>query len=155
MRYAIVADFDEKKMRTGAAAFIAVSRRARTVTENGYEGGAMRKRIAMLAAAVSAAVLLVLVGATLAFGGPGARLINDDGVWVKAGSLDDGKDLQPQASITLDRAISSARKAASGSLGQVDLEHYRGRLVYMVDVGDQEVRVDAASGNVVAISPRD
>jgi hypothetical protein len=121
----------------------------------GTKGGAMRKRIALLAAAVSAAVLLVLVGATLAFGGPGSRLINDDGVWVKPGSLDDGKDLQPQASITLARAIASARTAASGSLGQVDLEHYRGRLVYMVDVGDQEVRVDAANGNVVAISPRD
>ena len=115
----------------------------------------MRNRIAAIAAAVSAAVLLVLVGATLAFGGPGARLINDDGVWVKPGSLDDGKDLQPQASISLDRAIASAQKAAAGDLGQVDLEHYRGRLVYMVDVGSQEVRVDAANARVVAISPRD
>ena len=111
----------------------------------------MKKRIAVIAVAV----LLVLVGATLAFGGPGARLINDDGVWVKPGSLDDGKDLQPQASITLSQAIASAKKAASGGLGQVDLEHYRSRLVYMVDVGDQEVRVDAANGDVVAISPRD
>jgi hypothetical protein len=115
----------------------------------------MKKRIAVIAVAVSAAVLLVLVGATLAFGGPGARLIHDDGVWVKPGSLDDGKDLQPQAAISLDRAIASAQKAASGDLGQVDLEHYRGRLVYMVDVGNQEVRVDAANGRVVAISPRD
>ena len=115
----------------------------------------MKKRIAAIAVAVSAAVLLVLAGATLAFGGPGARLINDDGVWVKPGSLDDGKDLQPQASIALDQAIVSARSASSGSLGQVDLEHYRGRLVYMVDVGSHEVRVDAENGNVVAISPRD
>ena len=115
----------------------------------------MQKRIAVIAAVVSAAVLLVLVGATLAFGGPGARLINDDGVWVKPGSLDDGKDLQPQASITLEQAIASAREAASGPLDQVDLEHYRGRVVYMVDVGNQEVRVDAANGDVVAISPRD
>ena len=111
----------------------------------------MKKGIAVLAAAV----LLVLVVATLAFGGPGARLINDDGMWVKPGSLDDGKNLRPQASITLERAIASAQKAASGDLGQVDLEHYRNRLVYMVDVGDQEVRVDAANGGVVAISPRD
>ena len=111
----------------------------------------MKKRIAVLAAAI----LLVLVVATLAFGGPGARLINDDGVWVKPGSLDDGKDLRPQASITLEQAIASAQKAASGDLGQVDLEHYRNRLVYMVDVGNQEVRVDAANGGVVAISPRD
>lgn len=111
----------------------------------------MKKRIAVIATAV----LLVLVGATLAFGGPGARLIDDDGAWVRPGSLDDGKNLQPQASITLDRAIASAQKAAAGDLGQVDLEHYRNRLVYMVDVGNQEVRVDAANGNVVAISPRD
>jgi uncharacterized membrane protein YkoI len=111
----------------------------------------MKKRIAVIATAV----LLVLVGATLAFGGPAVRLIDDDGVWVKPGQLDDGKDLQPQASITLDRAIASARKAASGDLGQVDLEHYRNQLVYMVDVGNQEVRVDAVNGNVVAISPRD
>jgi uncharacterized membrane protein YkoI len=115
----------------------------------------MKKRIALIAAAVSAAVLLVLVGATIAFGGPGARLINDDGVWVKPGSLDDGKDLRPQASLTLDQAIASAKKAATGELGQVDLEHYSGRLVFMVDVGDQEVRIDAANGDVVAISPRD
>ena len=53
------------------------------------------------------------------------------------------RNLQPQASITLGQAIASAQKAAAGPLGQVDLEHYRNRLVYMVDVGDQEVRVDA------------
>jgi len=115
----------------------------------------MKKRIAVIAAAVSAAFLLVLVGATLAFGGPGTQLINDDGVWVKPGSLDDGKDLRPPASITLDQAIARAQKAASGDLGQVDLEHYRSRLVYMVDVGNQEVRVDATNGEVVAISSRD
>ena len=111
----------------------------------------MKNRIAV----IMVAALTVLVGATLAFGGPGARLINDDGVWVKPGSLDDGKELQPQASITLAQAIASARGAASGPLDQVDLEHYRGRVVYMVDVGNQEVRVDAANGEVVAISPRD
>ena len=53
------------------------------------------------------------------------------------------------------RAIASAQKAASGQVGQVDLEHYGSRIVYMVDVGNQEVRVDAANGDVVAISPRD
>lgn len=115
----------------------------------------MKKRIALIVSALAATAVLLLVGATLAFGGPGARLIEDDGVWVKPGSLDDGKNLQPQASITLDRAVASAQKAASGPLGQVDLEHYRNRLVYMVDVGDQEVRVDAASGNISAISRRD
>ena len=115
----------------------------------------MKKRIALILTGVVGAAVLLLGGATVAFGGPGSRLIEDDGAWVKPGSLDDGKDLRPQASITLVQAIASAQKAAAGPLGQVDLEHYRNRLVYMVDVGDQEVRVDAANGNVAAISPRD
>jgi uncharacterized membrane protein YkoI len=37
----------------------------------------------------------------------------------------------------------------------VDLEHYGGRIVYMVDVGDQEVRVDATDGSIAAISQSD
>jgi uncharacterized membrane protein YkoI len=110
----------------------------------------MKKKLVVLIAAAA----LMLVGATLAFGGPG-RLIYDDGAYVKPGSLDDGKELRPQASITLRQAIATAQNAASGSVGQVDLEHFQSRLVYMVDVGNQEVRVDAANGDVAAISPRD
>ena len=97
---------------------------------------------------------LMLIGATLAFGGPG-RLIYDDGAYVKPGSLDDGKELRPQASITLQQAIAAARNAASGSLGQVDLEYYEGRLVYTVDVGDHEVKVDAANSRIDGVVPRD
>jgi uncharacterized membrane protein YkoI len=110
----------------------------------------MRKKLVVLAVAAA----LMLIGATLAFGGPG-RLIYDDGAYVKPGSLDDGKELRPQASITLQRAIAAAQTAASGSLGQVDLEHYEGRLVYTVDVGDHEVKVDAANGRIDGIVPRD
>jgi uncharacterized membrane protein YkoI len=111
----------------------------------------MKKRIAVAVVAV----VLVLGGATYAFGGGPSGLIWDDGAYYKPGSLDDGKDLQSQTTISLARAIRSAQRAASGSLGQVDLEHYRGRIVYMVDVGDQEVRVDARDGSIAAISPRD
>ena len=110
----------------------------------------MKKKLVVLAVVAA----LMLVGATLAFGGPG-RLIYDDGAYVKPGSLDDGKELRPHASITLQQAIAVARNAASGSLGQVDLEHQGSRIVYSVDVGNQEVRVDADDGNVVAIGPRD
>jgi uncharacterized membrane protein YkoI len=110
----------------------------------------MRKKLVVLAVAAA----LMLIGATLAFGGP-ARLIYDDGAYVKPGSLDDGKELRPQASITLQRAIAAAQTTASGSLGQVDLEHYEGRLVYTVDVGDHEVKVDAANGRIDGIVPRD
>jgi uncharacterized membrane protein YkoI len=110
----------------------------------------MKKKLVVLAIAVA----LMLIGATLAFGGPG-RLIYDDGAYVKPGSLDDGKDLRPQASITLQQAIAAAGNAATGSLGQVDLEHYEGRLVYTVDVGDHEVKVDAATGHIDGVVPRD
>jgi uncharacterized membrane protein YkoI len=113
----------------------------------------MRKRLVIAVAALVAAVL-VFGGATFALGGgPGG--IWDDNHFAKPGSLDDGKDLLPQTKIPLAQAISAAQHAASGSLGQVDLEHFDGRIVYMVDIGNQEVRVDAANGKVVAISPRD
>jgi uncharacterized membrane protein YkoI len=110
----------------------------------------VKKKLVVLALAAA----LMLIGATLAFGGPG-RLIYDDGAYVKPGSLDDGKELRPPASITLIQAVAAAQKAASGSLGQVDLEHYGGRIVYTVDVGDHEVKVDAANGRIDGVVPRD
>jgi uncharacterized membrane protein YkoI len=111
----------------------------------------MRRRF-LLAVAVTA--LFVLVGATFAFGGA-LGLIWDDGHYAKPGSLDDGKELLSQTKITLPQAVAAARKAQSGQLGQVDLEHYGGRIVYMVDVGSNEVRVDATDGSIAAISPHD
>ena len=111
----------------------------------------MRRRVIVVAVV---AALLVLVGATFAFGGP-KGLIWDDGHYAKPGTLDDGKDLLTQTNVSLATAVVAAQSTASGALGQVDLEHFRGGIVYSVDVGDQEVRVDAAKGKVVAISPRD
>ena len=97
-------------------------------------------------------VVLALAGATLAIGG--GTGIWDDNHFAKPGSLDDGKDLLPLTKISLAQANAAAQNAVDGSLGQVDLERYQGRVVYMVDVGDREVRVDAANGQVVAVSPR-
>lgn len=113
----------------------------------------MKKRIALIFTSLTAAAVFVLVGATFAFGGP-RGLILDDGHFVQPGSLDDGKDLRSQTSISLKQAVANAQRTASGSLGQVDLEHYGSRLVYSVDVGNQEVRVDAANGTVLAIGPQ-
>ena len=112
----------------------------------------MRRRLVIVLVAVVAIALVG--GAALAVGG-GRSLIWDDGHYAKPGSLDDGKDLLPQTKIPLAQAVETARHAASGSLGQVDLEHYGARIVFVADVGNQEVRVDAATGDVVAISPRD
>lgn len=66
-----------------------------------------------------------------------------------AGKLDDGKDLLPQASITIEQAIAAAQTAATGDIGEIDLEDYNGKLVFNVDVGDQDVKVDAATGAVL------
>lgn len=111
----------------------------------------MRRRVIVVAVL---AALVLLAGATFAFGGP-KGLIWDDGHYAKPGALDDGKDLLAQTQISLATAVATAQSAASGALGQVDLEHFRGAIVYTVDIGNQEVRVDAANGKVVAISPRD
>jgi len=71
-----------------------------------------------------------------------------------ASRLDDGGSLLPQARISEEQAISAAQSAGSGALNEVDLEHYRGRLVFSVDVGASDVKVDAATGKVLG-SPQD
>jgi uncharacterized membrane protein YkoI len=71
------------------------------------------------------------------------------------GKLDDGTDLLPQAKLTIPEAVAAAQIAASGKIGEVDLEHYSGRLVFNVDVGDKDVKVDAATGAVVASTSDD
>jgi uncharacterized membrane protein YkoI len=76
--------------------------------------------------------------------------LGDNESQVPAGTLDDGKDLLPQAGITIDQAIKAAQGANTGSLGEVDLEHYKGQLVFNVDIGDHDVKVDAANGNILS-----
>jgi uncharacterized membrane protein YkoI len=69
--------------------------------------------------------------------------------------LDDGKDLLPQAKISEEQAIRAAQSAASGNLNEVDLEHLDGRLVWNVDVGKKDVKVDASTGDVVKVDADD
>jgi uncharacterized membrane protein YkoI len=108
----------------------------------------------LLIATLAAATAVTLVFTTGAIGG--ARgLIFDDGAFYQPGSLDDGKDLLPQTTVSLAAADAAAQRVAEGTLGQVDLEHFGDRIVYSVDVGSQEVRVDADSGLVVDVRPRD
>jgi uncharacterized membrane protein YkoI len=63
--------------------------------------------------------------------------------------LDDGKQYLSQAKISEQQAIAAAQQAASGGLNEVDLEHYNGRLAWNVDVGPNDVKVDAATGRVL------
>jgi uncharacterized membrane protein YkoI len=69
--------------------------------------------------------------------------------------LDDGKQYLPQAAISEQQAIAAAQQAATGGLNEVDLEHAGGRLVWNVDVGSSDVRVDAATGRVVGVAHDD
>jgi uncharacterized membrane protein YkoI len=100
-------------------------------------------RTKIIGASAGLAALGVATGVAFASGG-------------NAGSrLDDGKDLLPQSKVTEQQAIDAARGAASGGLNEVDLEHYNGRLVWNVDVGSSDVKVDAGSGQVVAANEDD
>lgn len=74
---------------------------------------------------------------------------------VAAGTLDDGQELLPLAQITIDEAIAAAQGAASGAIGEIDLEYVGDVLVYNVDVGRHDVKVDAASGGVLAVDADD
>src|SRR3989304_455832 len=79
----------------------------------------------------------------------------DDEAQVPSGTLDDGKDLLPQARITIDAAIAAAQSAATGPVGEVDLEQANGRLVFNVDVGEKDVKVDASDGSIVSADAED
>jgi uncharacterized membrane protein YkoI len=98
----------------------------------------------VIAGALTAAALgLGAVGVAWAAGSGGAS------------RLDDGKALLPQATITEQQATAAALTAASGALNEVDLEHAGGRLVFNVDVGAADVKVDAATGEVVRVDHDD
>ena len=105
----------------------------------------LKKRI------VIALAIVTLVGAA----GGGLSLMSNEASAGRGGVLDDGKELLPQAGITLAEAIAAAQTAASGPLDEVDLEYWQGRLVFNVDVGDKDVKVDAATGEVLAADEDD
>src|SRR5262245_18110519 len=88
--------------------------------------------------------------AAVVAGGAGVAAASGDSSPSGPSRLDDGKDLLSQSQITEAQAIAAAKGAASGDLNEVDLEHRDGKLVWNVDVGTRDVKVDAASGRVVA-----
>jgi uncharacterized membrane protein YkoI len=103
-------------------------------------------RTKLIAVTAAAAALGLTATAFAAAGGGGA-----------AGSsrLDDGKALLPQATVTEAQAIAAAQSAAQGGLNEVDLEHAGGKLVFNVDVGRHDVKVDAHTGKVVSVDGDD
>jgi uncharacterized membrane protein YkoI len=107
----------------------------------------MRRRMTVVVAVVAA--LAVAATAVASGAHHRARTVT------AASRLDDGKDLLPQATITEAQAIAAAQTATSGALDEVDLEQAGGRLVFNVDVGNHDVKVDAANGRVVSVDQDD
>jgi uncharacterized membrane protein YkoI len=102
----------------------------------------MRRKVIAVVAALAA--VSAVTGVALASGGTSA-----------SSRLDDGQDLLGQAKITERQAIAAAQTAASGQLNEVDLERHDGRLVFTVDVGSHDVKVDATTGDVVSSAEDD
>lgn len=69
--------------------------------------------------------------------------------------IDDGDELLPLTEITIQQAISAAEVAAPGAIGEIDVEYFRDHLVFNVDVGDVDVKVDALDGSVLAADTTD
>lgn len=71
------------------------------------------------------------------------------------GTLTDGSDLLPRATISVDQAIQAAQAAAQGALGQIELADSDGTLAFDVEIGNQDVVVDASNGSIISVDPRD
>jgi uncharacterized membrane protein YkoI len=69
--------------------------------------------------------------------------------------LDDGRALVSKATISEQDAIKAAQRATTGDLFEVDLEGYDGHLVFNVDVGSHDVKVNAANGHVLSSGSAD
>ena len=116
----------------------------------------MRRRIYAGTAVVAAMALggAGLAAASGGSGGGGSAAAGSSGGVATAGSggatsrLDYGASLLPKAQISEPQADRAAQTAASGPLNEADLEYYNGRLVWNVDVGSSDVKVDASNGDV-------
>jgi uncharacterized membrane protein YkoI len=94
----------------------------------------------------------------MAVAGAALALVGASGVAMATGGLtrlDDGADLTAKATITEKQAIAAAQTRATGALDEVDLEYVGDRLVFNVDVGAHDVKVDAQNGEVVSVDADD
>ncbi len=99
--------------------------------------------------------ILALVAIVAIAGTVSAVIVTQASAGVTPGQIDDGKDLLPLASITLEEAITAAQAAENGALGEVDLEYYGSKLVFNVDIGDKDVKVDASNGAILGMTSDD
>ncbi len=77
------------------------------------------------------------------------------GSQIEPGALDDGQSLLFAAAITVESSVAAAREAAPGEIGEVDLDVVDGDIVFIVDVGNKDVYVDAETGAVLSVNGED
>jgi uncharacterized membrane protein YkoI len=98
---------------------------------------------------IGRAALAVAALAAVAAGGVGVAAGAGGSAAAGGSRLDDGTQYLSKAQVTEQQAIAAAQGAASGVLNEVDLEYFGGRLVWNVDVGSKDVKVDAETGKVL------
>jgi uncharacterized membrane protein YkoI len=86
-----------------------------------------------------------------------------DGSIVRVESDDDDDDdwtdindrQTPVPGISFGDAIRAAEEATTGTVDEVELDYERGHLIYTVEIGKNEVIVDAADGTVLSVHADD
>jgi uncharacterized membrane protein YkoI len=99
-------------------------------------------RLSVIFAITLAVVLAVGLAATLSV----RAVLGDES---SDGPLDEGSELLSEASISIEEAIAIAQTAASGAVGDVELERSGDQLIYEIEVGESDVYVDAMSGDLL------
>ncbi|MBI1886219.1 MAG: PepSY domain-containing protein [Chloroflexi bacterium] len=64
---------------------------------------------------------------------------------------DEAAALAPLATVSTNQAVAAARAEVPGDLGKVELENENGSLVYSVEIGGKDVKVDAGTGVVLHV----
>lgn len=64
---------------------------------------------------------------------------------------DEAAALAPLATITKEQAAAAAQAEVPGDVSKVELDNENGSLVYSVEIGNQDVKVDAGTGAVLHI----
>lgn len=73
----------------------------------------------------------------------------------RPGELVDGKEYQDEAKVSLDDAIATAQDEVDGEVGEIELDREDGKLIYEVEIGTDEVLIDAETGEVIRVRPND
>jgi uncharacterized membrane protein YkoI len=79
----------------------------------------------------------------------------DDSKFAGLSESEESAALASLATITPDEALAAARAVVAGDSQKVELENENGSLVYSVQIGGQDVKVDAGTGAVLHVESDD